>query len=362
MRFDRLPLTYGECRARFERMAAATGLDPVARSISARGPNDEELAVHAVMLGAVRPTRALVVMSGVHGVEGFIGSALQCAFVERHAATTLPDDVGVLVIHAVNPWGMAWWRRQNEHNVDLNRNWRRSDRDPVHNDAYDELHPFACPDVDDLPDPATLFAASQRLVAERGLVWVRDAITVGQYRHRDGLHFGGDRTEESTAIVEDLVVDHLAGAERVLTIDLHTGHGPAGAVTLLSDQAPGTAQDDFLRRHFGHDRVEATADNPDATTGIKSGQIANGIAQVIGGRTCFATSVEFGTRSDGAQLAATYREQWVHRRGDRSIPAHAAAVWEYRCCFTPDDPTWEHAAMRDGGDLLDAALAAVTSW
>jgi octopine/nopaline transport system ATP-binding protein len=57
----------------------------------------------------------------------------------------------VLLIQAVNPWGMAWSRRQNEHNVDLNRNWRRSQVDPLHNDAYDEIHAVACPDTDDLP-------------------------------------------------------------------------------------------------------------------------------------------------------------------------------------------------------------------
>jgi hypothetical protein len=362
MRAARLPLTYVECRTRFERSASVAGLRPEARTLSARGPSDEELAVQCVALGSSTPRRALVVMSGVHGVEGFIGSAAQCSFVERLVSTELPGDVAVLVIHAVNPWGMAWWRRQNEHNVDLNRNWRRSEIEPVHNDAYDELHPYACPDVDELPDASTLFETSRRYVAERGLAWVRDAITVGQYRHRDGLHFGGDRTEESTEAVESIVTEHLRGVERVLTIDLHTGHGPTGAVTFLSDQPVGSSQDDFLRTHFAGWDVEATADNPAASTAVKSGQIANGLGDVLPGAICFASSVEFGTRSDTAQLAATYREHWVHRRGDRSRAAHAAAVWDYRECFTPDDPAWEQQALDAAASLLDASVTAVTNW
>jgi hypothetical protein len=196
-------------------------------------------------------------------------------------------------------------------------------------------------------------------VAERGLPWVRDAITSGQYRHPDGLHFGGDRTEASTAIVERIAAQRLAGVERLLTVDLHTGHGPRGELVLLSDQPPGSAQDGFLSR-LG--RVEATADNPEATTGSKSGQLANGLAELFPGATCFATSAELGTASDLEQLAATYQESWVHRRGDRSRAEHAAVVWAYRCCFTPDDPEWEDAVLPRGEALLDDAVAAVASW
>lgn len=329
-------------------------------ALEARGPFGLELTIDVVVLGAERPDRALVVLSGVHGVEGFIGSALQTDLVARLDASSLPTDMAVLIVHAVNPWGMAWWRRQNESNVDLNRNWRRSDTDPIHNDAYDELHSLACPDADDLPSVGALLAAAQALVSERGLVWVREGITAGQYRHPDGLHYGGARTEQSAAILERVVPERLAGATTVFTVDLHTGHGPYGELTALSNQPPGSPQDEFLRSVF--DRVEATADNPDASTGTKSGQLANGFADVLPSATCFATSLEFGTADDLTQLGATYQEQWVHRRGDRSIPEHAATTWTYRCCFTPDDPDWVATSFAQGRAALDRALAAVAAW
>ncbi len=358
-RLARLPLTYDECRARFRHVAGQRGLDVESRPIEARGPQGQELGVDVVRLGAARPERLLIVLSGVHGVEGFIGSALQTDLLGRLDAAELPAGTGLLVVHGVNPWGMAWWRRQNESNVDLNRNWRRDHNEPAPNDAYDEIHAVACPDTPDLPSVDHLLEQAAELVAARGLVWVRDAITVGQYRHPDGLHYGGERTEASTAIVEDLVGAHAASARFVLTIDLHTGHGPSGEVTFLSDKPEGSAQDEFLRSAFPAFRVEATADNPDATTGLKSGQIANGVAQLLLDATCFASCVEFGTATDLEQLAATYQEQWVHRRGDRSHPDHAAAVWAYRCCFTPDDPAWEQAAITGGRAVLDEALRAV---
>ena len=359
MRRDRLPLTYDECRARFRRAATEVGLTTAAHPISARGPAGQELTLDTTWVGPRSPSKALVLLSGVHGVEGFVTSTMQCELLGRLDPGALAPDLGVLLVHAVNPWGMAWWRRQNESNVDLNRNWRRDDIDPPRNEAYSELHPLACPDTPDLPAVADMLAAAAALVTERGLAWVRDGITVGQYEHPDGLHFGGQRTEESNRLLEAITAEHLVGVDRALILDLHTGHGPPGEITLLSDAPPGSPQDTFLRTHFPTARVEATADNPDATTGLKVGQIANGIRDALGDAECWSTSLEVGTTPDEAQLAATYQEQWVHRRGDRSRPEHAAVVWAYRGCFTPDDPEWERLALEGGARQLDDALAAL---
>ena len=365
-RVGRLPLTYDECRARFRRAALVAGLEVQDHPIDARGPDGQALTVDSVWIGPPQPERALVVLSGVHGVEGFIGSALQCGFLGRlagggSAGLGLHGRTAVLVVHAVNPWGMVWWRRQNESNVDLNRNWRRDETDPVHNEAYDELHAVACPDTSQMPSVDELMVAAMAMVDRRGFEWVRDGITAGQYRHADGLHFGGSRTEASTQIVQDLA-EQLVGVDHALVLDLHTGHGPPGELTLLSDQPVGSPQDEFLRASFPTATVEATVGNPDATTGVKSGQISNGIRDLLGADRCHSTSAEFGTADDMEQLAATYLEGWVDRHGDRSIAEHAAVVWRYRSCFTPDDPEWEARCLASGAALLDSGLDAVQAW
>ncbi len=357
-----LPLTYSECRARFMHAARQAGQPVDAHAIPAPGPFDERLTIDVVHLGAAIPRRALLILSGVHGVEGFIGSALQCDLLERFDSTTLPEDMALVLVHSVNPWGMAWSRRQNESNVDLNRNWRRSDMDPIHNDAYDSLHAIVCPDTDTLPSLDELFAAVRACVEEKGSTWTSDGITKGQYRHADGLHYGGERTEASCLSMERILAQHLAGVERLFTLDLHTGHGPRGAVTLLCDQPPGSDQHAFLCALLGTERVEATVDNPDATTALKSGQVANGVGAFLDVPVAHATSAEFGTVSEGKLLAATVLENWVAQHGDRSQPEHAAAVWRYRCCFTPDDPEWEQTAMTSGRELIEASVAAVARW
>lgn len=355
-----LPLTYDECRARFRQAAADAGLDVDPHPISAPGPFGQKLSIDVVSVGARSPRRALLVLSGVHGVEGFIGSALQCDLLSRLPAHGLPVDVAIVLVHAVNPWGMAHGRRQNESNVDLNRNWARNDGPPDQNDAYDEIHGIACPDTPSIPSADDLLAQVGPVLADHSVEWVRDAITRGQYRHPDGLHFGGERTEESNRVLEQTVPAFVGSAERVFVVDLHTGHGPRGEITVLSDRPPASPDDDVLRSLFP--LVTATADNPDAASRPKSGPIARGLAEALRPAEALVATLEVGTVDDMEQLTATYQEQWVHRHGTDDDPLHRAARLAYRRCFTPDDPTWEADAMAGGRAHLDAALGYVVDW
>lgn len=354
-----LPLTYDECRARFGRAAAIAGARLSRYPIEATGPEGQRLTIDAVRLGPDTADRVLVVLSGVHGVEGFIGSALQSDLLTRLDPATLPPGVGVLAIHAVNPWGMAWWRRQNESNVDLNRNWARDRIDPPANPGYAELHHLLCP-VDGPPSSDSFLGPVARYVQDHGLDWVRRAVSAGQYSHPDGLYFGGDRLEASTRIVGDLVADELAGTAFGVCVDLHTGHGPTGEPTILSDHRIGSPGDLWLRRHFDPAIVEATVDNPDATSATKVGQISHGLAEVLPGAEWHSFTLEIGTRHETRMLLAEREEHWVHLHGDRSDPGHAQLVWNHRVCSTPDDPAWVAAAMGHGRTVLAAALRSFT--
>ena len=76
-------------------------------------------------VGSLVPERAVVVTSGIHGVEGFAGSAVQTEWLRRlgQGKAAVPDRVRLVFAHALNPYGFAWIRRANECNVDLNRNF-----------------------------------------------------------------------------------------------------------------------------------------------------------------------------------------------------------------------------------------------
>ncbi len=364
MRPDRFPVTYDECRERFRWTCRLAGLAWTAHPISARGPHGQELTIDVTSYGASAPGRALVILTGVHGDEGFSSSTLLCEAIERWVSNgsdrQLADDVAVLMVHAVNPWGMALWRRQNESNVDLNRNWGRDERTEVpENPGYDILHPVLVPGGDRVPSPESLFEVTRSLIDQHGYAWVKSAVSEGQFAHPDGLYFGGDRTEESNAILASVVADRLAGVDDVLVVDLHTGHGDFGTYTLLSHVPEGHQDDAWLRTVFDADRIECTA-SAGATTGPKHGQIAAGLHDVVpAARTWRTVTMELGTISDTRMIVNERAEHWVHFHGDRTNPEHAQVVWDHRCGSTPDDPGWETTARSFGVEVLDAARRAV---
>ena len=169
----RFPLTYDECRERFRWTCQRAGLAWTAHPIAARGPHGQELTIDVTSYGAATPRRALVILTGVHGDEGFSSSTLLCDAIDRWvddgSRPAARRRRAVLMVHAVNPWGMTFWRRQNESNVDLNRNWGRDERTEAPlNAGYEILHPALVPGGDQLPTPESLLEITRALIDEHG--------------------------------------------------------------------------------------------------------------------------------------------------------------------------------------------------
>ena len=352
---ERFPLTYAECRARFLRAARSAGAVVERHPIDARGRDDERLTIDVARVGAAHATRALLVLSGIHGIEGYAGSAIQVQDLRRGAGSALPAGCALIHVHAVNPWGMAWWRRQNESNVDLNRNWIDFGKPPPENVGYRELHPWLCPDSIDHPTEQAFLAAAQARIAARGFAWVKEAVTLGQYEFADGLYFGGQRREASTLVLEQLAKVHLERCEEVFVIDLHTGHGAPGACTLLSGEPPGSTGDAFVTRLFADETIERTVGDPAATTPHKRGQLSMGICRALEAARAAAVTLEVGTVDDIAMILAERREHWLHRKGDRTTALASEIEWAHRVASIPDDCAWEMAALSHGERILGRA-------
>ena len=132
--------SYEESRAAFRAEAQAAGgrlesLDVV--EVDGHGM----LTIDAAMFGEEH-AHAIVISSGLHGVEGFAGSAIQ----RQCIANGVPEGYRLVLIHALNPFGMACSRRVNENNVDLNRNFCASPEEfSGASDGYKMLEPFLNP-------------------------------------------------------------------------------------------------------------------------------------------------------------------------------------------------------------------------
>ena len=124
---------------RRDRRAPAVDIFPI--------PAGTELTIDAAAFGTDRPRRVVLITSGLHGIEGFFGSAVQLALMDDiFPAWRPPDGEAVVMLHALCPFGFDQLRRTNEDNIDLNRNFlKASDSYAGSPPGYAELDPLLNP-------------------------------------------------------------------------------------------------------------------------------------------------------------------------------------------------------------------------
>src|SRR5688500_19891549 len=96
---------YSSAKERFLAACERLGLEHQSLVVDAPSPTDQQLTIDVALGGARQPTSALVVSSGVHGVEAFFGSAVQLAFLEKRPADWRPPEgAAIVLLHALNPF------------------------------------------------------------------------------------------------------------------------------------------------------------------------------------------------------------------------------------------------------------------
>ena len=230
---------YESARARFRENAADAGAALHAIELAAKGPRGVALTIDIAWLGATEPQRVFLYTSGLHGVEAFTGSAAQLALLESRPALGARD--ALVLVHVLNPYGMAWLRRTNENNVDLNRNFIvDGERWSGAPELYRMLDPLLNPPSPPARDGFRIRAAAT--VMRHGFHRVKQAIAEGQYEYPRGLFFGGRKLECGPQLYLDWLRQHLAGAQYLFALDLHTGLGRRGTDTVAPEPSNTTAR------------------------------------------------------------------------------------------------------------------------
>ena len=358
-----LPSSYAEARSKFLAAADAAGARITSHPMPLTGPDGEELAVDVARLGPVEASGALLVVSGTHGVEGYAGSVCQSAWLESlspegPATHTLPEDLAAVVVHAHNPYGFAWVRRVNEGNVDLNRNYGIDHRDPPPNDGYDQIAVHLSPA--DLSAEA-LGEHDSALVAfgtEHGFDALQAAVSGGQYRHPEGLFYGGSEPAWSQLTMRQIVTDELSSSRRVAILDLHTGLGEKGALEIITHEHPDT--DDYRRAKawFG-DRVGSTSGG-DSVSARLDGEWMPLVTGWLAPRQVTAVALEWGTVDTVEVLQALRADAWLHNHGDPTGPEAPPIKDRLRAAFAPGDQAWIDGVRADFEVVLGQAIANLT--
>jgi hypothetical protein len=345
---------YGQARAKFIQAARAEGAKLERIIQDAYGPNGDDLSVDVAWFGDPAASRVLAAFSGVHGVEGFFGSAVQIEWMRRGEYRRLLKHGSALLVHAVNPYGFAWLRRANETNVDVNRNWIDFDRPPPTNTAYDEIAADLC--------PSNWSAETQALTKSRLSVWREKngwpayirAVSGGQWLHADGLFYGGKKESWSRKSLSDILRSYLDRASRLLVVDFHTGLGPHGYVEPIVHYGLDDPSFDRTRAWIG---AAATSIHGGGSISAEvHGDVLNALPALLPNAIVDAVTLECGVQPIDKVETALRADNWLHAHGDPTGPDAPPIKRLIREAFHSDSPIWQGMALGQG---LAACRAAV---
>jgi hypothetical protein len=325
-----------------------------------KGADGEPLSADVAVFGHPDAPRRLLIISATHGLEGFSGSAGQVAWIKADGAKALPDDVAVVMVHAINPWGFAELSRTTENNVDLNRNFIDFSQPVPANPAYAELHPKMLAEEWSMASQAAAQQAMDDFAAEHGQDALFDCLARGQYSHPEGLNYGGAEREWSNLLLEQIVQDHLQGAQKVALIDWHTGIGEYGEPFFLCFNPEGGEEHAQAVRWWGEKRIQGQQPHGRARPKYQ-GLLFYGLQQFLGDVPMCGAVIEFGTR--GWHMRRLLRlDLWLKFKADRSQARYAMHRADLLDAFCPVDQIWRDATVRHSLEITRQAVQGLATW
>ena len=340
---------YASARERFLAAAKAASARSESLPLLARGPNNLLLTIDIAWLGTAAPRRVIVHQSGVHGVEAFASSAIQLYLLKQ--LPVLSDGMAFVFVHVLNPYGMAWLRRTNENNVDLNRNCLNETE--TWSGATEEYRK-----LDDLINPKSppsqdLFLLRVLLkIALLGFNTLKQALAVGQYDYPQGLFYGGSNMEQGPYLYQEWLKDRLNKVEQIFVIDVHTGLGKWNDETLFIETPTNSEELERLNQMLGKHLV---CTEKESSPGYKiGGGIANLFTNHLADKQLIYIIQEFGTCHPLKVLHALREENRCHFFG--RDPFHDPVKSKLKTVFCPPSASWREKVLQMGVDLGNKAV------
>ena len=353
---------YSIARNRFLRAAKSLGARVESYPVVLNQPTGQDLSIDVAVVGSERPSRTILVTSGVHGVEGFFGSAVQLAILEGSThRSKLPLDTSVVLVHGLNPFGFAAVRRFDAENVDLNRNCLLEGEEFAEcPQVYSELDSLLNPERPPARfDPFRLQILT--VILRLGLGPLKQAVAGGQYEFPRGLFFGGKKASPTCRILQKILADQIGGADRIRHIDFHTGLGRWADYRLLLVAAMDDRLGRFVRR-FGPERLQQL--KPENQNSAEKGvayEVRGDLItwcrrELFTERDYDGIAAEFGTYGPIAVLTALRAENQAHHWGSPDDSSTQRAKKRLKEVFAPASPGWRSSTVAKGVGIVQRTI------
>ncbi len=300
----------------------------------------------------------LILTTGVHGIEGYIGSVMLDVFFEEIYPELDTQTTGVQIVANVNPYGMKYMRRYNENNVDLNRNFILDwdDFDYASNKDYPEVKSFLQPEKkigNAFWHEVGFYLRLAKEAITKGASKVSDALLTGQYEYPQGVYYGGIKDEKSTAYLKGVFNDCLDSEyENIVHIDIHSGYGPRYNMVIFNSVYD-TMTEAQTKEAFSYDYVIAhDSEAFYATTGDTTDYFYRLAESKNSDKDLFSTCFEFGTIGDSffdsiLSLKYTVDENRQHWYPSDNRVTSEVVFENYKELFYPTETQWREKTVQD---------------
>ena len=328
----------------------------------------DDLYIDTYYLPAAEQKNLVILTTGVHGMEGYIGSAMLDVFFGEVYPDLNREDTGIVVVANVNPYGMKYYRRYNENNVDLNRNfildWENFDLDS--NQEYPKVETFLQPAGkigNALWHEAAFYLSLGKTAITDGAGTISDALLTGQYRYPQGVYYGGTGDEASTTYLKQVFSDCLhSGYENIVHLDIHSGYGPRYNMVIFNSVYETMNEAESVAA-FGYDYVIAhDSEAFYATTGDTTDFFYRLAQQEATGAELYSTCFEFGTIGDAffdtiLSLKYTVDENRNHWYPTTNKTSAEIVHQNYMELFYPTETAWREKTIADFTTAARGVLA-----
>ncbi|HPI41132.1 MAG TPA: M14 family metallopeptidase, partial [Pseudobdellovibrionaceae bacterium] len=319
-----------------------------------------------------KSNRLFIFSSGLHGIEGLVGSSVQTEILKNYDLLFSDKDIDLLMIHIINPSGLKNFRRVNENNVDLNRNFplskelyneHENNLYKTENKDYERITAFLNPNTRAETGfwNSTLFLLqSLKLIVSHGIEPLRRGILKGQYQNNKGIYFGGAQPEPQVQAMDQILKDVYKKYTDILFIDLHTGYGARGQLHLFPSTTDSQKRIDLTNLFKGYPIDFGDHKNFYQVTGSMTDWVESHTPKNVNLKTM---AFEYGTMDSQTtmgsiqSLYSVILENQAHFYGAKSEKDTLEIQQRNLNLYAPKDPLWEKSIYEQTLKVLQLLLS-----
>ncbi len=348
--------SYDEARSLFLTAAKQKGLEIQSHFLPDKlGANSEELSCDIAYPARPKHKTCIVLSSGVHGIEGYCGSALQIALLDSLLFDEISKHADIILVHAVNPHGFSHGSRVNEDNIDINRNFVNFNDKKRPCRTYSNYRSQAYPHNWQDTSPDDVLSILKQTQQDIGVEIMQRITTLGQYDYAQDLFYGGEKPTWSTRVWKRLVNTLVDDYKFVIHLDLHIGLGTEGDCQVTYTGNPNLTNKVALAQQWlGYDAVVVHGSKKSLSSNI-GGVLGNYIDYFD--TPSISVALEFGTKEIDQVIQGLALDCWLRHNPQADISVSNNIKQQLRNTFLVDSSSWRHSVWDHTKFYLERLLS-----